>query len=179
MNLPVFKKAIRICKERGYKVGIHPSYNSLNDSTLIRKEKNKLQDTIGEEVTLTRQHFLRFSFRHTPQIIQQLDLIEDSSIGFADRIGFRCGTGFAYHLYDFENEKAFNFLEMPLVFMDSALFTESKEDPESFLINWEDFISNNQFNTKITFNAWDFGGQNLYRHTHQLFFTAPAVYLAV
>ncbi len=31
----------------------------------------------------------------------------------------------------------------------------------------------------ITLNGWDFGGQNIYRHTHQLFFTAPAVYLAV
>jgi Leucine-rich repeat (LRR) protein len=31
----------------------------------------------------------------------------------------------------------------------------------------------------ITFNGWDFGGQNIYRHTHQLYFTAPAVYLAV
>ncbi len=31
----------------------------------------------------------------------------------------------------------------------------------------------------ITFNGWDFGGQAIYRHTHQLFFTAPAVYLAV
>jgi Leucine-rich repeat (LRR) protein len=33
--------------------------------------------------------------------------------------------------------------------------------------------------TEITFNGWDFGGQDIYRHTHQLFFTAPAVYLAV
>ena len=33
--------------------------------------------------------------------------------------------------------------------------------------------------TAIAFNGWDFGGQNIYRHTHQLFFTAPAVYLAV
>lgn len=37
-----------------------------------------------------------------------------------------------------------------------------------------------QTDTKpITFNAWDFGGQDIYKHTHQLFFTAPAVYLAV
>ena len=34
-------------------------------------------------------------------------------------------------------------------------------------------------NRNITLNGWDFGGQNIYRHTHQLFFTAPAVYLAV
>ncbi|WP_299485788.1 COR domain-containing protein [Acaryochloris sp. IP29b_bin.137] len=33
--------------------------------------------------------------------------------------------------------------------------------------------------TDITFNGWDFGGQSIYRHTHQLFFTAPAIYLAV
>ncbi|MEM8720468.1 MAG: COR domain-containing protein [Cyanobacteria bacterium P01_G01_bin.39] len=33
--------------------------------------------------------------------------------------------------------------------------------------------------TEITLNGWDFGGQNIYRHTHQLFFTAPAIYLAV
>ncbi|NER38074.1 MAG: hypothetical protein F6J93_29640 [Oscillatoria sp. SIO1A7] len=32
---------------------------------------------------------------------------------------------------------------------------------------------------KITLNAWDFGGQKVYRPTHQLFFSAPAVYLAV
>jgi hypothetical protein len=32
---------------------------------------------------------------------------------------------------------------------------------------------------EITLNGWDFGGQAIYRHTHQLFFTAPAIYLAV
>ena len=36
-----------------------------------------------------------------------------------------------------------------------------------------------QSNTEITLNGWDFGGQNIYRHTHQIFFTAPAIYLAV
>ena len=30
---------------------------------------------------------------------------------------------------------------------------------------------------EITLNGWDFGGQRVYRPTHQLFFTAPAVYL--
>jgi Leucine-rich repeat (LRR) protein len=33
--------------------------------------------------------------------------------------------------------------------------------------------------TEITFNGWDFGGQRVYRPTHQLFFSAPAVYLVV
>lgn len=32
---------------------------------------------------------------------------------------------------------------------------------------------------KITLNGWDFGGQRVYRPTHQLFFSSPAVYLVV
>lgn len=35
------------------------------------------------------------------------------------------------------------------------------------------------FGTEITLNGWDFGGQRVYRPTHQLFFSAPAVYLVV
>lgn len=33
--------------------------------------------------------------------------------------------------------------------------------------------------TELTLNGWDFGGQRVYRPTHQLFFSAPAVYLVV
>ncbi len=33
--------------------------------------------------------------------------------------------------------------------------------------------------TKIMLNGWDFGGQRIYRPTHQLFFSAPAIYLVV
>jgi Leucine-rich repeat (LRR) protein len=33
--------------------------------------------------------------------------------------------------------------------------------------------------TRITLNGWDFGGQRVYRPTHQLFFSSSAVYLVV
>jgi hypothetical protein len=32
---------------------------------------------------------------------------------------------------------------------------------------------------RITMNGWDFGGQRVYRPTHQLFFSSPAVYLVI
>ncbi|HWB04843.1 MAG TPA: COR domain-containing protein [Verrucomicrobiales bacterium] len=40
-------------------------------------------------------------------------------------------------------------------------------------------VTNPQTGTEITLNGWDFGGQRVYRPTHQLFFSAPAVYLVV
>ncbi|MDJ1183337.1 leucine-rich repeat domain-containing protein [Roseofilum casamattae] len=40
-------------------------------------------------------------------------------------------------------------------------------------------VTHPQSDTEITLNSWDFGGQKVYRPTHQLFFTAPAIYLVV
>ena len=40
-------------------------------------------------------------------------------------------------------------------------------------------ITDPDTNTQIILNGWDFGGQREYRTTHQLFFTAPAIYLVI
>ncbi len=40
-------------------------------------------------------------------------------------------------------------------------------------------VTNPDTDKIITLNGWDFGGQRVYRPTHQLFFSAPAVYLVV
>jgi Leucine-rich repeat (LRR) protein len=40
-------------------------------------------------------------------------------------------------------------------------------------------VTNPDTGVEITLNGWDFGGQRVYRPTHQLFFSAPAVYLVV
>ena len=40
-------------------------------------------------------------------------------------------------------------------------------------------VSDPRTGCPIRLNGWDFGGQRVYRPTHQLFFSAPAVYLVV
>jgi len=40
-------------------------------------------------------------------------------------------------------------------------------------------VTDSATETEIRLNGWDFGGQRVYRPTHQLFFSAPAVYLVV
>lgn len=41
------------------------------------------------------------------------------------------------------------------------------------------FLTEPESGKELTLNGWDFGGQDVYRPTHQLFFSAPAVYLVV
>ncbi|HEY4423166.1 MAG TPA: COR domain-containing protein, partial [Pyrinomonadaceae bacterium] len=40
-------------------------------------------------------------------------------------------------------------------------------------------VTDSASDTELTLNGWDFGGQRVYRPTHQLFFSVPAVYLVV
>jgi Leucine-rich repeat (LRR) protein len=40
-------------------------------------------------------------------------------------------------------------------------------------------VTNPSSGVELTLNGWDFGGQRVYRPTHQLFFSSPAVYLVV
>ena len=148
LNDPKVREFIDLAKSRGYEIGLHPSYHAGFDESLFFKEKEKLGTLIGEKLTQTRQHFLRWDWSTTPQIIEKSGLKIDSTLGFPDRIGFRCGTGFPYKLYDFENERAFDFLEIPMIVMDVSLLRES----ENFEVSLTDFLNQNKMNTAITFN---------------------------
>ncbi len=64
--------------------------------------------------------------------------------------------------------------------MDALLDKEWQEHPSTHGIKIEPiYLTNPDTQKQITLNGWDFGGQRVYRPTHQLFFSAPAVYLVV
>ena len=121
---PTFLKALKLSQERGYKIGIHPSYSSWNNEEMMIREKEVLENVVGSEIVISRQHYLNFDVMTTPRILQNIGIREDSSLGYTRHVGYRCGTAFPYFLYDFKNEKAFDVIETPLVFMDSAWFFE-------------------------------------------------------
>lgn len=121
---PTFRKAIKLARERNYKIGIHPSYESWNNTAKMKEEKERLERILGNPVNISRQHFLNFDVKVTPEVLLQNDIVEDSSLGYARRVGYRCGTGYPYYLYDFAKESATNILEKPLAFMDVAWLFE-------------------------------------------------------
>ncbi|MFZ5818793.1 MAG: COR domain-containing protein, partial [Chloroflexota bacterium] len=63
--------------------------------------------------------------------------------------------------------------------LDSLLDKPFQPHESTHGIEIQSFNVTTDTQTSITLNAWDFGGQRVYRPTHQLFFSAPAVYLVV
>ena len=135
----VFQKALKLSKERGYKIGIHPSYESWDRKELIKREKKKLENEVGEEIVVSRQHFLNFDIEKTPILLESLGIREDSSLGYTRHVGYRCGTGFPFIIYDFQNEKAFDVVERPMVFMDVAWLFEAIRNDNFAIPEFEDY----------------------------------------
>jgi hypothetical protein len=54
----------------------------------------------------------------------------DSTLGYADAIGFRCGTSKPYPVFDIENRRELPLIEQPLLLMDVTLKEYLEINPE-------------------------------------------------
>jgi len=69
-----------------------------------------------------RQHYLRFDPLHTWRIHEATGIEHDSTLGFADRVGFRAGTARAFDVFDLVQRRSLRVRERPLLAMDVSLF---------------------------------------------------------
>lgn len=115
-----FQEVFHRIKKHRVLLGLHPSYYSSSENWLLEKEKKQLQKDLGQNVNLSRQHFLRMDLRNTPKALLKAGMKVDFSMGFSDTPGFRAGTSFPFYYYDFEREEQTNLLFVPFCIMDGA-----------------------------------------------------------
>lgn len=152
INHPYIKKIISLAKRRSYQIGIHPSYNAAKNPKSFIIEKTALESITNHEIVYNRQHWLRFDWDITPYYLESSKVKMDSSMGYTRHLGFRCGTGFPYKMYDFKNERPFSWIEYPLSFMESSAIHEAKFSKLSLYEVMNEFILLNDKNTSIMFN---------------------------
>lgn len=145
-------KAVEISKSKNYKIGLHPSFNTWNNLAQMKKQKMILERIAEVNVETSRQHFLNFRFPNTLQILENVGIKEDSSLGYTHHFGFRCGTGFPFRLYNIEIEKTLDIIEKPLIWMDRAVWLYSEKNVNDFIFLTKDFVAGNAFNTHLHIN---------------------------
>lgn len=118
---PRVKKLIHDVELRGHQVGFHPGYESYLDQARFNEELNILQNLSDQTITGGRQHYLRFKIPHTWRLWEQAGMAWESSLGYSDMPGFRCGTCYPYPVFDCLDRKKLKLIEKPLILMDATL----------------------------------------------------------
>lgn len=116
-----FISKVREIRERGHIIGFHPGYHTYRDLDRFRQEKLLLEESVQQEIHESRQHYLRMDVSKTLPICNDSKLIIDSTMGFHDHEGFRCGTGDMFPVFDLLNRTQLHLKERPLIIMDSTL----------------------------------------------------------
>lgn len=126
------KRTMHWLKEHGFENGVHPGYESFQSPERLRSEVATLRQQIGNHKLGGRQHFLRWNpetWRHW----EACELAYDSSVGFAEQIGFRAGTCMPYRPWLWDENREANLLEIPLLVMDRTLGYYMRLSPQESL----------------------------------------------
>jgi len=104
--------------QRGHIVGFHPGYRTFRDEDLWQEEREKIQSVWPYPLQIGRQHYLRFQVPDTWQIWENQQMTIDSTCGYADCEGFRCGTGKSFSVFNVLTRRQLKLKEQPLIFME-------------------------------------------------------------
>lgn len=127
---PMLRPRIRELAEEGWEVGVHGSFDSFDRADRLAEERERLSTVVGDDVVGVRQHYLRFRAPDTWAFQQAAGFQYDATLGLRDRLGFRAGLAAPFEPYDWQNEREFTLLELPLSVMDGVLFWRHKLSPE-------------------------------------------------
>ncbi|WP_157071670.1 polysaccharide deacetylase family protein [Steroidobacter denitrificans] len=120
---PRVQELITAIHSRGHEIGLHGSYQSFDQPELLSSQFKQLLDLtrslgVHQEKWGGRQHYLRWSAANTWRVWADAGLDYDSTVGFAERAGFRCGTCREYPVFDLRRRKVLTLVERPLIAMD-------------------------------------------------------------
>lgn len=121
------KKTIREMHFRGHEIGLHPSYGSYRNAEEIARQGKYLFDAcksvgVYQDVWGGRMHFLQWEMPITTLAWQDAGFNYESTLGYAEFAGFRCGTCHDYTPFNFITKDSMKILIRPLILMDVTLF---------------------------------------------------------
>lgn len=131
---PPIRRLLKRIHGRGHEIGLHSGYGTYQSPELVDREVTALKRACAaagfdQPTWGVRQHYLRFEIPTTWRCHELAGLEHDSTLGFADHIGFRAGTCREFPAYDLLARRKLRLRERPIVVMDATLFGYQALDP--------------------------------------------------
>ncbi|MBP6430323.1 MAG: polysaccharide deacetylase family protein [Ferruginibacter sp.] len=132
-NIALHKNALwRLIKlhAKKYSIGIHPSWQSANNTTILKKEKSYLEAMSELTIINSRQHFIKFNLPQSYRQLLDAGITNEYSMGYGSINGFRASVATSFNWFDVENNEETNLRIHPFCFMDANCYYEQKQTPQ-------------------------------------------------
>ncbi len=125
---PAMRDLMRRLHARGHEIGLHPSYHTFRNPKELANEALRLRRVCAEEGIEQaewggRMHYLRWQMPLTLQGYVQAGLDYDTTLGYAEAPGFRCGTCFDYPAFDPVKGEPLALRIRPLIAMEASVIS--------------------------------------------------------
>ncbi len=109
-----------------YTIGIHPSWQSGDQKSLLKQEKDLLEMICQKPVIHSRQHYIRFELPDGYRLLIDHEITDDYSMGYGSINGFRASVATSFNWYDVQNNEPTQLRIHPFCFMEANSFYEQK-----------------------------------------------------
>ncbi len=128
-NNRYFRSLIRYLADYA-EIGIHPSYASSFQPSLMVMETVRLSKILKRDVEYSRQHFLKLALPETYRNLINNDIIHDYTMGYAEVPGFRASICTPFPFFDLDQDSKTNLVIHPFTVMDGTLHDYMKLDSQ-------------------------------------------------
>ena len=135
-----YRRQLKKLSSSGHEISLHPGYKSFSDARKIAVEKKRVKYLSDIEPAGVRNHFLRFDILTTYKIYETMKFLYDSTMGYADHVGFRAGICTPYKPFDIISRREIDIIELPLVVMDTSLINYQKTNTDDALETIKEII---------------------------------------
>lgn len=118
---PFVARLLQRIAARGHVIGFHPSRQAHADVAAFERELASLRRVSPVPVTTGRQHYLCFSVPDTWQRWNDFGMVWDSTLGYPEAEGFRCGICCDFPVFNINIRQMLPLREKPLLAMDVTL----------------------------------------------------------
>jgi len=120
---------IRQCSNAAV-VGLHPSWQTHEKSSLISSEKKMLEEVSGKRIIHSRQHYIRFQLPDDYEKLIAAGIQHDYSMGYGTVNGFRASVASTFLWYNLIKDETSTLQIHPFCFMDANSYFEQKQTAE-------------------------------------------------
>ena len=123
---PRILKLMQQIYKRGHEIGLHPSYGTYQNPELIKQETDCLRGImqktgIHQPKIGGRMHYLRWQHPATQVAWSDASLAYDTTLSYADRPGFRCGTCHEFPAFNPISQEQLSLRVRPLIAMECTV----------------------------------------------------------